>query len=280
MPCQFEPSILLSILRKPLTTYLTGIIRAGPGGTYGPGAVRHPKVLLVTEGGLEYAIGGHVARLKAGSMFFRPTLSTASWRADEKAGMSLIFAEFEVQTTPMPDHALWTDELDLAVEHAALSRVRRASLDPDRGALLEAEAEMKAIFTRFFRKAIRIPATPSATRNGGERAVREAMAILNERFADAGVVADLHERVRMSRDHFRRVFKRTTGHSPQQYLLRVRIESARAYLHNSNLSVKEVARAVGYDDPLYFSRLYSTRVGRAPSEERARRPATTENKDR
>ena len=58
------------------------------------------------------------------------------------------------------------------------------------------------------------------------------------------------------------------GVSPQQYLIDLRLRNARDLLISTDLSISEVARSVGYDDPLYFSRLYRKHYGLSPRESR------------
>ena len=54
----------------------------------------------------------------------------------------------------------------------------------------------------------------------------------------------------------------------ERYSLIISYTKARQLLTETGLSVAAVAQSVGYDDPLYFSRLYRRKTGRAPSEER------------
>jgi AraC-like DNA-binding protein len=51
-------------------------------------------------------------------------------------------------------------------------------------------------------------------------------------------------------------FRELTGHCPKKYLLRLRIHRAAQLLDQSSESVASIARHVGYDDPLYFSRAF------------------------
>ncbi len=63
-----------------------------------------------------------------------------------------------------------------------------------------------------------------------------------------------------------RLYRRATGSTPTQDLIRLRIEKAkRLLLGHPQLEVKQVAAAVGYDDPLYFSRLFKRETGLNPT---------------
>jgi AraC-like DNA-binding protein len=79
----------------------------------------------------------------------------------------------------------------------------------------------------------------------------------------------------MSLPHYFAQFKRVIGSSPIDYLIKLRMEHARQLLEQTSWSVKEVAVSLGYDDPLYFSRVFKSVNQTAPSDFRARTRETT-----
>ena len=68
----------------------------------------------------------------------------------------------------------------------------------------------------------------------------------------------------LSKYHFSRKYKALTGYSPIKHFLNMKMEHACHLLDASPLGVKAVATALGYDDPLYFSRQFSNTVGLSP----------------
>lgn len=70
----------------------------------------------------------------------------------------------------------------------------------------------------------------------------------------------------MSISWFIRSFKRFTGTTPMQYIVGIRISNAQILLETTNYSVTEIASIVGYDNPLYFSRLFHKMKGVSPSQ--------------
>ena len=66
------------------------------------------------------------------------------------------------------------------------------------------------------------------------------------------------------------LFKRETGYTPINFLIRLRMQRARWLLENEDSSVKDVAARVGYNDPLYFLRRFKQVNGAAPGTLRAR----------
>jgi YesN/AraC family two-component response regulator len=63
-----------------------------------------------------------------------------------------------------------------------------------------------------------------------------------------------------------RLYRKITGSTPTQDLIRLRIEKAKRLLVGHRpLEIKQVAYAVGYEDALYFSRLFKKETGQSPS---------------
>lgn len=64
---------------------------------------------------------------------------------------------------------------------------------------------------------------------------------------------------------FRRRFRAQTGYSPQEYVTRTRLARAKMLLAQGTLPITDVARQCGYDDPFYFSRVFTAKEGASPS---------------
>ena len=74
----------------------------------------------------------------------------------------------------------------------------------------------------------------------------------------------------MSVSWFIRSFKEYTNTTPAQYILSLRISNARTLLEGTSCNISEIANIIGYDNPLYFSRLFKKQCGMSPSEFRRR----------
>ncbi|WP_312729295.1 helix-turn-helix transcriptional regulator, partial [Enterococcus sp.] len=62
-----------------------------------------------------------------------------------------------------------------------------------------------------------------------------------------------------------KIFKEATGVSPINYLIEIRLKRAKDMLKNDNLTIKEVASAVGYQDAYHFSKSFKKLYGVSPS---------------
>ncbi len=78
-------------------------------------------------------------------------------------------------------------------------------------------------------------------------------------------LSELAALVNLSRFHFVRAFKRTTGAAPYQFVLNSRVERAKEMLTESNSSIAAVARSVGFHSTLQLERAFRRLIGMTPS---------------
>jgi AraC family transcriptional regulator len=84
-------------------------------------------------------------------------------------------------------------------------------------------------------------------------------------------IVDLAALVGMSRFHLIRAFRETVGVTPYQYVLMERVKVAKELLRNQTTKVDDVARAVGFNDPLQLTRAFRKFTNLTPTEFRAQR---------
>lgn len=165
----------------------------------------------------------------------------------------------------------------LAAEHAVLAVARpaeiEARLDQLHAALRSeadgAEAELAAgvmgVLALLQEKPVALSeAKPVAV------AVLKAKRLLE---AEGGAVPRLPELARslgVAYSSFRREFRGRTGLSPQQYLLRVRLQRVQRLLGSTDQTLKEIAERLGFSSPYHLSTAFSQHFGLAPSEWRRR----------
>lgn len=69
-----------------------------------------------------------------------------------------------------------------------------------------------------------------------------------------------------SPSHLVRLFKQATGYAPHQYLIRLRVEQAKLLLLSKQLTISEVAAAVGFADQSHLHRHFKRTTGYTPRE--------------
>lgn len=105
---------------------------------------------------------------------------------------------------------------------------------------------------------------PLAARPG----VRRALAFVREHFAEPITLSQVADEARLSKFHFCRLFQRRVGMSFREYLCGVRMERALALLADRDLTVTEVAYAIGFNDLSHFDKVFNRIIGMSPTQYR------------
>lgn len=100
-----------------------------------------------------------------------------------------------------------------------------------------------------------------------DRVVKQAIQFLTLQFTQTISIDQLSSMLGYHRTHLSKLFKQTTGLSPMQYLLKIRMQRAELLLASS-ITIDQVASSVGFSDALYFSRKFRKWKGQSPTEYR------------
>jgi AraC-like DNA-binding protein len=92
----------------------------------------------------------------------------------------------------------------------------------------------------------------------------KVLALMRDNLARSWTLEELAAEAALSIPHFTELCRRQTGMPPLSLLIRLRLQRAMDLLQQGNHSVTGAARAVGYDDPFYFSRLFRKHMGVTP----------------
>ena len=68
----------------------------------------------------------------------------------------------------------------------------------------------------------------------------------------------------LSEYHFIRTFKSITGTTPHRYMAKITVNKAIELMTDTNLNISEIARMLGFEDSLYFSRFFKKEIGCSP----------------
>jgi len=105
-----------------------------------------------------------------------------------------------------------------------------------------------------------------ATFTGGlsARKLRQVTEFISEHYSRDLKLPELAQVAGMSNFHFAREFKRSTGTTPHQYLIKFRVEQAKALLEKDDLPLIEVGLRSGFSHQSHFTRLFRKITGTTP----------------
>ena len=94
------------------------------------------------------------------------------------------------------------------------------------------------------------------------------VAYFNENYNSKISIDDYAESLHISTNWFIHNFKQYAGMSPAQYILSLRMVNAQSLLERTTYNIKEISEIVGYENPLYFSRVFKKEIGKSPAQYR------------
>lgn len=115
-----------------------------------------------------------------------------------------------------------------------------------------------------------VAALPPTRRPLATDAVDNAITYINEHYTAKLSNAELAKLCGMSKYHFIRRFTQRTGQTPQHYRNALLLAKSVAMLTDTSMKITDIADSLGFDDSLYFSRLFKKTYGMSPLEYRKR----------
>lgn len=96
--------------------------------------------------------------------------------------------------------------------------------------------------------------------------IHEAINFIEQNFQNNVSVEDIADTCGLNRSYFGKIFKKSVGRTPQEFLLNYRMTKAAELLKLTKLSIGDISKAVGYDNPFHFSRAFKHVYGMPPRE--------------
>ncbi len=77
-------------------------------------------------------------------------------------------------------------------------------------------------------------------------------------------IADIAKMCNVSHNYFCKLFKAYSGITPEEYILKAKMEKAKTALKETQLSISEIAEQIGFQDSSYFCRIFKRKCGVSP----------------
>lgn len=227
------------------------------------------EFLFVIEGSMRFAVGGLTTKLAAGDLaLVNAHFGNHDIPTDRPRRYSCI--SFEIAKCPALRALRKAPLLEARpiADCDALRRLYREVCERQQACSGHLpELQLKAALLRLLVAIVAegdIAEIPSGC--GASHRLLEAIAMIRHSHAHPDLsLDDLARTAHLSKDHFGRLFKNEFKLSPMRYLLQLRLRRARNLLLKSELSIKQIAQTVGFNDPLYFSRAFQRIMKTSPT---------------
>jgi AraC-like DNA-binding protein len=231
---------------------------------------RHDDNLLIycVKGKASAEVGGWSGTVEEGDLLLIPQGLAHRYAADDQQPWSIYWVHYQGSATATFNHYLGLQGASRPVKRLGQSpqlvgRFRELLTVHRTGystrAFINASNLLRQMLTQI---ALDMRAAQGRNQRGFDlEAVQSYMLENLDRQLDLDTLAAT---AKLSKYHFSGKYKALTGYSPIKHFLNMKMEHACHLLDTSELSVKGVATALGYEDQLYFSRQFSKTVGVSP----------------
>lgn len=213
--------------------------------------------------------GGGVRRVAAGDLLWLPAEKAHAYGSGGKDPWTIVWAHFTGAEVPAWEELLGLQGLDQPsvlslpddrLDELALDRVY-SSLE--RGFALGHLVAASSALRQALSIAAQLGRDRRDPRSADERVARSVEALRHD-WQRPHRLGELATAAKVSVAHYSMLFRRHTGFSPIDFLIRLRIRRACRLLDTTSLPVGEVGERTGYTDPYYFTRCFSRVMGCSP----------------
>jgi AraC family transcriptional regulator len=252
-----------------------------PGGDCLPGGVtEHLIFVSLTDGHVVRESGGDISEkdLEAGLVSIHPSDTPVRWAWDTRLSFTMMSLEQEYLNKvaresfdfdPARVRLKTVEGQRDPVISSIAGALMREVMSGDAGSRLYAESLANLLAVHLLRNYTEHPELIEAEKvSVAPRSVIQAMKYIHENYPSEVSLADIAGAAHLSPYHLTRVFKKATGISPHQYLVQVRVNSARSLLTAGagDRSLAEIAAAVGFADQSHLTRHFKRMLGITPKQ--------------
>lgn len=251
-----------------LNVYRCGIEECKPLYTWGPGIRDHYIVHYILEGTGSFSDGTGFWKLGKGNGFVIFPGKLVTYTADSDEPWTYSWVGF---------HGLKAESL---LKKAGISTESPVFSCPDgklvsclnnmiSDARLDTPAELMLLGHLYIFLSLLIQnnsgnPSQSSRSESHEKHVRKVIEFISKNYSGRISIGEIAANMNLDRSYLYSIFIKHMNMSPQDFLIRYRMDRAAEMMQNSGLSIGDIARSVGYEDPLQFSKMFKKTMGSSP----------------
>ena len=261
-------------IQTAITPVTAGTLKAGPSYEVRPRILPDYYLVWLTAGRGMLQSGEQNIPVKGGDLYLLFPNSVHAYQTDPSdllemfwIGFSGVSAKKMVESTGLtPACPVFSDSENPDLV-GALHLLSQIPQEDNLNSYLDACGKLLSVFSHILK-------APSVKDSGTEEKHFSALATIahnyiNTHYPESISVSGISKQLGVSRVTLTNLFHNELGQSPAEYIQYVRMKHAVSLLSHTELPIAQIARKVGYEDPLYFSRVFVKNYGVPPTRFRA-----------
>ncbi|MBQ7916515.1 MAG: helix-turn-helix domain-containing protein [Firmicutes bacterium] len=221
-----------------------------PGHFWGRGIRLHWLLHYVVSGKGIYILNDQEYKVRAGQIFVAPPYQEIYYQADQHDPWTYVWVAF----TTSGDLPLPLDPVINCPQAAPIFQSMTLCYEMNRGAGAYICSKLWELLSILLEQ-----------RNPEVNYVEQALRYLNAGYMNENIsIGILADTLNINRSYLYSLFKEHTGMSPQQYLIKLRMEKAAQLMTQYHESPTIAANSVGYSDFPTFSKMFKKHFGLSP----------------
>jgi AraC-like DNA-binding protein len=250
-----------------IIVYQCGIEKCKPGHSFGPAVRDHFLIHFVLGGCGSYYVNGKCYNMKKHEGFLICPGVLTYYEADKSdpwiytwVGFRGIKAEHYLKLANLStDNPIFQVNDGNVIESCFEEMRKSAALKY--GADLRLQGLLSIFLSELIEKAGN---EITEGNNYRDNYIKKTLQFIEMNYSRNISVKDAAQFIGLNKNYFSTLFKQSLGVTPQEYIIKYRINKACELLKNPAISISDVARSVGYSDPLGFSKIFKQVKGCSP----------------
>lgn len=250
-----------------LSVYKCGLEHCAPSHTWGPALRDHYLIQVVESGRGIFRVGGREYTLGPGDGFLICPSQMVEYSADSENPWSYYWVGFNGSGARRLIESCGLSEEEPVFHSENPDKLLRGLLDIYKASGASPQSRARMVGALYFFLAQLMEERGAAPANtGGTVYLDTALTFMEQNYSRKISVGEIAASCGLSRSHLYRLFMAHANQSPNEYLIRLRVDKAAHLLREKGLTVSEAAYSAGFTDPYYFSRIFKKIIGVSPSE--------------
>lgn len=253
-----------------LRLYYCGTQHCNPNHSWGPAIKEHFKIHYIHKGKGIFKLGNQIYHLKEGQGFLICPNVIAYYKADDKEPWSYSWCAFDgINAEAYLKRANLTNDNPI-FEYSKDDKVNKCFEEMIQSTNWEKSSDLRlqSLLYLFLATIIDEASSDSMSKEINTNKniyINKAIHFIYINYSRKIRVSEVAKFIGLDRKYISKLFKDIVGVTIQDYLISFRINRAKEMMKDKQLSIGDISRSVGYDNPLIFSKIFKKVNGMSPS---------------